>query len=325
MAYRLAVRTGFRLSELRSLTPGSFDLDSDPPTITVSAAYSKHRRQDIQPIRRNLAELIRPWLEDKPYRQPVLRLPDKAAQMLNADLRRARARWIGGVPGTAERHLRRESDFLRTVDHENRVCDFHAWRHTYITRLVTSGASVKVCQELARHSTPTLTIGQYAHTRLHDLTSALDSLPGSGTPGREVAALQVTGIDNARPFSAESVQADPQQNPQQSGRVSQPRGAAGCDAAAKAPSAARPTQVVAAAGVSEDLQRSATQCHKATGRIRTDDLRFTKPLLCQLSYGGKLLFSNSLTRNRPLPQWPDSGCRPRQRGVDTIPQLWCAE
>ena len=25
----------------------------------------------------------------------------------------------------------------------------------------------------------------------------------------------------------------------------------------------------------------------ATGRIRTDDLRFTKPLLCQLSYGGE--------------------------------------
>ena len=24
----------------------------------------------------------------------------------------------------------------------------------------------------------------------------------------------------------------------------------------------------------------------ATGRTRTDDLRFTKPLLCQLSYGG---------------------------------------
>ncbi len=25
----------------------------------------------------------------------------------------------------------------------------------------------------------------------------------------------------------------------------------------------------------------------ATGRIRTDDLRFTKPLLCRLSYGGQ--------------------------------------
>ncbi len=28
---------------------------------------------------------------------------------------------------------------------------------------------------------------------------------------------------------------------------------------------------------------------KATGRIRTVDLRFTKPLLCQLSYGGEIV------------------------------------
>ena len=38
----------------------------------------------------------------------------------------------------------------------------------------------------------------------------------------------------------------------------------------------------------EALHRNALP-PKATGRIRTDDLRFTKPLLCQLSYGGKLI------------------------------------
>jgi len=277
MAYRVAVGTGFRLSELKSLTPSSFDLDSDPPTIAVAAAYSKHRRQDTQPIRRDLAEIIRPWLEDMPSREPVLNLPDKAAQMLNADLRRARARWIREVPGKVERRLRRESDFLRTVDHENRVCDFHALRHTYISRLVSSGASVKVCQELARHSTPTLTIGRYAHTRLHDLTGALECLPGLGTPGREVAVLRATGTDNSRPFSSENVQKDPQQNPQQSGRFSQLRGARACDSKGRVPSAARQTQPVAVARVSEEVRNSATPCHTATGRTRTDDLRFMKP------------------------------------------------
>jgi site-specific recombinase XerC len=117
MAYRLAAGTEFRLSELKSLTLDSFDLDSDPPTVAVAAAYSKHRRQDIQPIRDDLAEIIRPWLENKAAGEPVLQLPDKAAQMLNADLRRARARWIREVPGKVERRTRRESDFLRTVDH----------------------------------------------------------------------------------------------------------------------------------------------------------------------------------------------------------------
>jgi len=37
--------------------------------------------------------------------------------------------------------------------------------------------NVKVAQELARHSTPTLTLGRYAHVQLVDQTRALDALP----------------------------------------------------------------------------------------------------------------------------------------------------
>jgi hypothetical protein len=43
------------------------------------------------------------------------------------------------------------------------------FRHAYISTVVNSGASVKVAQELARHSSPTLSIGRYSHTRLHGL------------------------------------------------------------------------------------------------------------------------------------------------------------
>ena len=50
-------------------------------------------------------------------------------------------------------------------------------RHTYISGIVAGGASVKTAQELARHSTPMLTIGRYSHARLHDLHGALDALP----------------------------------------------------------------------------------------------------------------------------------------------------
>jgi hypothetical protein len=44
VAYRLAVGTGFRTGELASPTPESFDLNADPPTVTVLASYSKRRR-----------------------------------------------------------------------------------------------------------------------------------------------------------------------------------------------------------------------------------------------------------------------------------------
>lgn len=49
--YQVAVGTGLRANELRNLVPGSFDLDAHPPTVTVEAAYSKHRRKDAQPMR----------------------------------------------------------------------------------------------------------------------------------------------------------------------------------------------------------------------------------------------------------------------------------
>jgi len=54
--YCVALGTGFRANELRSLTRQSFALDADPPTITVEAGYSKRRRRDCQPIPPALAE-----------------------------------------------------------------------------------------------------------------------------------------------------------------------------------------------------------------------------------------------------------------------------
>ena len=82
-----------------------------------------------------------------------------------------------------------------------RVADFHATRHTYISGIVAGGASVKTAQELARHSTPTLTIGRYAHTRLLDLRGTLDGLPGSDLPEgpeAEADALRATGTTMRR-------------------------------------------------------------------------------------------------------------------------------
>ncbi len=81
------------------------------------------------------------------------------------------------APAGPEREARQRSDFLAYEDTAGQVADFHATRHTYVSAIVAGGASVKTAQELARHSTPALTIGRYSHTRLHDLTAALESLP----------------------------------------------------------------------------------------------------------------------------------------------------
>jgi len=198
MAYRVALGTGFRAKELRSLTPASFDLDADPPTVTVTAGYSKRRRLDVQPIRQDLAELLRPWLAKyERDERPFAAMPAATARMLRDDLDEARRRWLQDAKTDAERAERERSDFLKHIDGDGRVLDFHGTRHTYVSAIVAGGASVKTCQELARHSTPTLTIGRYSHTRLHDLTAALDALPDLTPPATTTTAnvIAATGTD----------------------------------------------------------------------------------------------------------------------------------
>lgn len=194
-AYRVAAGTGFRASEVASLTPESFDLESNPPTVTVQACHSKRKRMDVQPIRRDLAELLRPFLAGKPKGQPVCPLPDrKAALLVRGDMEKARAAWIAETTSSEDRSERESSDFLRHVDSQGRIVDFHGLRHTFITNLVQSGASVKVAQELARHSSPTLTIGRYAHARRSDLSAALDKLPAETTASALRAGDNATSL-----------------------------------------------------------------------------------------------------------------------------------
>jgi len=197
----VALGTGFRAKELRSLTPASFDLDADPATVTVDAAYSKRRRLDVQPIRQDLAELLRPWLARyKRDERPFAAMPEATARMLRDDLDEARRRWLQDAKTDAERKERERSDFLKAKDSDGRILDFHGTRHTYVSAIVAGGASVKTCQELARHSTPTLTIGRYSHARLHDLTAALDALPDfKPSPPATPEPAAATGTDNVSP------------------------------------------------------------------------------------------------------------------------------
>jgi integrase len=176
MLYRVAMGTGFRANELRSLMPESFDLAGDPPVVTVAASYSKRRRDDAQPIHPALAAVLRSWVASKAAGEPVFgRLTKHTAEMLRHDLEAA---------GIAYR------------DASGRVADFHSLRHSYVTALALSGASVKVVQSLARHSTPTLTLGIYSHVGLYDQTGALEALPDlSGTGPKPPEVMTATGTD----------------------------------------------------------------------------------------------------------------------------------
>jgi integrase len=152
MLYRLAAGTGFRANELRTLTPECFRLDGDDPSIVVRAAYAKNGREAVQPIRRELADRLRPWLVGREPGVPVLAVPVRTAEMLAADLERA------GIPATTPEG----------------VHDFHSLRAAYITGLVRSGVDPATAQRLARHSDVRLTLSTYTTTGRADMRKALE-------------------------------------------------------------------------------------------------------------------------------------------------------
>ena len=81
--------TGLRKKELASLTPGSFDLAATPPTLTVEATVSKHRRKDVLPLHPELVAMLPRWLKGLAAGQKFSLLARrKAARMVKKDLKR---------------------------------------------------------------------------------------------------------------------------------------------------------------------------------------------------------------------------------------------
>ena len=91
---------------------------------------------------------LRPWLvKHERDERPFAAIPERTARMLRDDLDEARRRWLQDAKTDAERQQRERSDFLKHIDSDGRVLDFHGTRHTYISDIVAGGASVKTCQE----------------------------------------------------------------------------------------------------------------------------------------------------------------------------------
>jgi Phage integrase family len=170
--YALALGTGFRAKELGTLTPERFNLDSDTPTVVGKSCYTKNGKEAVQPLSASLAARMRPWLATKAQGRPVFEgMTQRTAEMLRVDLKAVK------IP----------------YETDSGVVDFHSLRGDFISYLVSSGASVKTCQTLARHSTPTMTIGLYAKASLHDINGAVENLPDLTTPKPRLETVRMTG------------------------------------------------------------------------------------------------------------------------------------
>jgi site-specific recombinase XerC len=198
--YLMSFLTGLRRLELASLTPQSFKLDDAQPTLVVQASSSKHRRKDTLPMHPDLVAMVREWTTGMEPDAPLF--PGigwkKTYTMVQKDLERA------GIP-------------YKT--HEG-LADFHAaGRHSHITGLVRSGASIMEAKELARHADIRQT-AKYTHIGMEDRAEALGNLPtpktyasaelseirrvSGGVLGQEVSAAGTEGGENGLPVNDET-------------------------------------------------------------------------------------------------------------------------
>jgi len=108
--------------------------------------------------------------------------------MIRADMMEARTLWLSESEDSDDRANRDASDFMKDETLDG-LADFHSLRHTFISMLAVSGVNPKVAQQLARHSTITLTMDRYTHLPSEQLTRAVGLLPDLSEPN-----LSQTGI-----------------------------------------------------------------------------------------------------------------------------------
>ncbi len=166
LAYATAACSGLRLRELRALSVN--DLDTENAQLRLRRKATKNRRGGYQPLPRKLAEELHAFVESGEAKQrylkagtrlllpdsPLLFVPTHLLRLMDKDLKRA------GIPKcTSAGRL-----------------DFHCWRVSFVTASLEAGASAKEAMELARHSTPTLTLTTYAKARDERLTEVVESI-----------------------------------------------------------------------------------------------------------------------------------------------------
>jgi integrase len=158
LIYKTAVLTGLRRGELEALEVRHLTLAGPRPCAALAGADTKNRQGAGLPLRADLAEDLRRWVEatGKTTSDKLFRVPVELVKILKRDLQ------LAGVP---------------YKDAHGRAFDVHALRHTTATFLGKGKVAPRVAQEFMRHSDIKLTMQTYTDPRLLNEAEALDALP----------------------------------------------------------------------------------------------------------------------------------------------------
>ena len=177
------IYTGLRKSELASITACQVHLDERYPCLELMAKDEKGGRGAMIPLRADLVELVRSYIETYRQRLGCTVLPhDTRLFPMHVDMIRVFDRDIAAA-NIAKHDLR------------GHVVDLHALRHTFGTHLARAGVAPRVAMAAMRHSSLELTMNVYTDPALLDVAGAVESLPSVGIPGTKVTnqTLPATG------------------------------------------------------------------------------------------------------------------------------------
>ena len=172
LLYEVALMTGLRAGELRSLSLNDIDLKNSQ--LVLHAEWTKNRKAGLQPIPEDLAirlleygkKKVARWLYDNRYSRkdaaevgipenPLLFVSTHPSRELDKDLL--------------------EAEIEKYIPDDGKI-DFHSLRHCFVTRLFEAGANPKQARVLARHSDVRLTMNTYARAQSNDLKAIVDRM-----------------------------------------------------------------------------------------------------------------------------------------------------
>jgi integrase len=152
LIYRLLLGTGLRSTELSLLTPSQIDFANN--RLTVEAAKTKNRKADVLPIREDLVESLKAWIE-----LHGVKSHERIFHYNNNSIRRS---FYGDLKAAG----------IERKGEDGRSIDVHSLRKTFGTMLARAGIPLTTVQRLMRHSTPLLTAKLYIDVDPVDMTQA---------------------------------------------------------------------------------------------------------------------------------------------------------
>ncbi|QDU33025.1 site-specific tyrosine recombinase XerC [Poriferisphaera corsica] len=177
LIYRTLIYTGLRKSELASITLGQVYLDERTPHLELLAKDEKAGRGAMIPLRADLAQHLRSYIQMLHKKHRTLHLPHNTPLFkITQDMIRVFGRDLTAAS-------------IPKYDERGRVVDIHALRHTFGTHLAKAGVAPRTAMAAMRHSSIELTMNVYTDPALLDVASAVEALPALNSPVMDIFRL----------------------------------------------------------------------------------------------------------------------------------------